>query len=92
MEMNPVTIESFAASVQALQAQLAEANQKIETHQSEVSMAAQRVQTVERELPHATPSEETGGLKATNKPTWFIQRKRFCQKLDIANGKLRSGH
>ena len=78
MEINPVTIESLAVTVQALQAKLAEANQKIETHQSELSVAAQRVQTVERELAHASLSDRTDGLKPRiNRPCSFNGKGSF---------------
>lgn len=41
MEMITITVKFLAATVQALQAQFAETNQKLQRHHNELEMAAQ---------------------------------------------------
>ena len=96
MEMNTVTVESLTAAIQALQAQLAVANKKIESHQNELGMAAQHVQSVERELAQAkyvTPRSELTAMKPRiNKPTpftgkgsvksWTVQMDNYVRDID----------
>lgn len=48
ISMNTVTVEFLAEIVHALQAHLVGAKQKIDSHQKELGMAAQRVQSLER--------------------------------------------
>lgn len=82
MNISTEDFESLTQTVQALQTQLAEANQKIESHQNDLHMAAQRVQTVEQQLIHAQQelaqtrtlanSDELPGTKPRiNKPQSF---------------------